>query len=122
MSTSSTALFADEAKALGHRHSRRDVLPLLAGDLRPRDGRRRSRHARRRFKVGCITNNAAGKGAGSHRPRAATSREIIALFDHVIESSKAGVRKPDPRIYVMMCEALHVARQPASISTTSAST
>jgi putative hydrolase of the HAD superfamily len=27
----------------------------------------------------------------------------------VIESSKAGVRKPDPRIYAMMCEALAVA-------------
>jgi putative hydrolase of the HAD superfamily len=30
-------------------------------------------------------------------------------FDHVIESSKAGVRKPDPRIYEMMTEALGVA-------------
>jgi putative hydrolase of the HAD superfamily len=26
----------------------------------------------------------------------------------VIESSKAGVRKPDPRIYLMMCEQLAV--------------
>ena len=33
----------------------------------------------------------------------------MALFDHVIESSKAGVRKPDPAIYLMMCEALEVA-------------
>ena len=33
---------------------------------------------------------------------------IMARFDHVIESSKAGVRKPDPRIYEMMCEALSV--------------
>ena len=32
----------------------------------------------------------------------------MALFDHVIESSKAGVRKPDPRIYQMMCDALSV--------------
>jgi putative hydrolase of the HAD superfamily len=30
-------------------------------------------------------------------------------FHVVIESSKAGVRKPDPRIYGMMCEALDVA-------------
>jgi putative hydrolase of the HAD superfamily len=30
------------------------------------------------------------------------------LFDAVIESSKAGVRKPDPRIYLMMCELLWV--------------
>ena len=34
---------------------------------------------------------------------------IMAKFDHVIESSKTGIRKPDPRIYAMMCEALDVA-------------
>jgi len=27
----------------------------------------------------------------------------------VIESAKSGIRKPDPRIYEMMCEALKVA-------------
>ena len=35
----------------------------------------------------------------------------MVLFDAVIESSKAGVRKPDPRIYQMMCELLAVAPQ-----------
>jgi putative hydrolase of the HAD superfamily len=34
---------------------------------------------------------------------------VFARFEHVIESAKAGVRKPDPRIYQMMCEALGVA-------------
>src|SRR3546814_12461274 len=33
----------------------------------------------------------------------------MARFDHVVESSKVGVRKPDPAIYRMMCEALGVA-------------
>jgi putative hydrolase of the HAD superfamily len=33
------------------------------------------------------------------------------LFDALIESSKIGIRKPDPRIYQMMCDALGV--QPA---------
>jgi putative hydrolase of the HAD superfamily len=33
---------------------------------------------------------------------------VMPLFDHIIESSKAGVRKPDPAIYLMMCEALSV--------------
>ena len=28
----------------------------------------------------------------------------MTCFDHVIESSKVGVRKPDPRIYQMMCD------------------
>jgi putative hydrolase of the HAD superfamily len=30
------------------------------------------------------------------------------LFDHIIESAKIGLRKPDPRIYRMMIEALRV--------------
>ena len=30
------------------------------------------------------------------------------LFDHVIESAKIGLRKPDPKIYRMMVEALAV--------------
>ena len=34
--------------------------------------------------------------------------EVMALFDHVIESAKIGLRKPDPRIYRMMVEALGV--------------
>ena len=40
--------------------------------------------------------------------KAAEVATIMARFDQVIESSKVGVRKPDPRIYAMMCEALSV--------------
>ena len=32
----------------------------------------------------------------------------MVLFDHVIESAKMGLRKPDPRIYAMMTDALKV--------------
>ena len=32
--------------------------------------------------------------------------EAMGHFEHVIESATAGVRKPDPRIYAMMCGAL----------------
>ncbi len=60
-----------------------------------------------RFKVGCITNTTAipvsKLGAGEDGMAA-----MFEAFDHVIESHKAGVRKPDPRIYEMMCEALDV--------------
>ena len=103
-------LFADEAKALGHTIPGKDVLGLLSGDLRPRVVNA-FKACKARFKVGCITNNApTGKGAGmsSSGEKAQQIAEVFALFDHVIESSKAGVRKPDPRIYQMMCEALGV--------------
>jgi putative hydrolase of the HAD superfamily len=36
---------------------------------------------------------------------------ILARFDAVIESSKAGLRKPDPRIYRLMCDTIGVAPQ-----------
>ncbi len=103
-------LFADEANVLGHDIRGADVLALLSGDLRPRvvDA---FKACKARFKVGCITNNApTGKGAGmsSSSDKAQQIAEVFTLFDHVIESSKAGLRKPDPRIYLMMCDALGV--------------
>jgi putative hydrolase of the HAD superfamily len=63
---------------------------------------------KRHFKVGCITNNwatgaASVDEAAPARP-AGPLATIMPLFDVVIESAKAGVRKPDPRIYHMMCE------------------
>jgi putative hydrolase of the HAD superfamily len=103
-------LFAEEAKQLGYAIPGKDVLALLSGDLRPRvvDA---FKACKAMFKVGCITNNApTGKGAGmsSSSEKAGKIAEVFTLFDHVIESSKAGVRKPDPRIYQMMCDALGV--------------
>ena len=106
-------LFEDEAKLLGHVIPGRDVLALLSGDLRPRVVSA-FKACKAKFKAGCITNNApTGKGAGmsSSSEKAQAIAEVFALFDHVIESSKAGVRKPDPRIYRMMCEALEVRPQ-----------
>lgn len=104
-------VFAEEAKVLGHDIPGKDVLGLLSGRLRPRVVNA-LKSCKEQFKVGCITNNApVGKGASmtSDEDKARQVSEIFESFDHVIESSKAGVRKPDPRIYMMMCEALDVA-------------
>lgn len=105
------ALFASEAALLGHDIRGADVLLLLAGDVRPRMVATLDLLAREGFRLGCITNNVpAGKGAGMARSEAKAD-EIAAImkrFDHVIESSKAGIRKPDPRIYALMCDAISV--------------
>ena len=105
------ARFAEEAKALGFELRGAEVLPLLSGDLRPRMVEA-LKACKQRFKVGCITNNmrAAGHGSGmaASPDTALRVAEIMVLFDAVIESSKVGVRKPDPRIYQMMCERLAV--------------
>lgn len=98
-------LFAEECRAAGQDVRGRDILPLLAGDVRPEMVTALKRiHAR--YKTGCITNNLpAGEG---NTMASIYKREIMADFDHVIESAKSGMRKPDPRIYEMMVEALGV--------------
>jgi putative hydrolase of the HAD superfamily len=45
---------------------------------------------------------------GSSSGRSLYVAEVMVLFDHVIESAKIGLRKPDPRIYRMMIDALKV--------------
>ena len=88
----------------------KDILGLLSGNLRPRVVEA-LKHCKSRVKVGCITNNApVGKGAGmqADEGRAGEIQKVFDLFDEVIESSKLGIRKPDPRIYALMCEALDV--------------
>ena len=100
-------LFATESLALGAEVRGRDVLPLLAGDLRP-EMVEALRRTGSRLKTGCITNNLPANAIGSAGGRTLYIAEVMALFDHVIESAKIGLRKPDPRIYRMMVEALSV--------------
>lgn len=104
-------LFAAEAAALGFDIRGADVIALLAGSIRPRMVAALDSCKAAGFALGCITNNApVGKGAGMSRTDAAAAAmaDAMARFDHIIESSKAGIRKPDPRIYTMMCDALGV--------------
>jgi len=104
------ALFRTEARALGQDVPGRDILALLSGSLRPRVVNA-LKVCKEHGKVGCITNNAPiGKGASmTHdEAKAAELSAVFDLFDHLIESSKLGIRKPDPRIYALMCETLDV--------------
>lgn len=105
-------LFAEEASRFGHALEGEAVLAVLAGAVRPAMVAALDTLKAGGFTIGCITNNVpSGRGAGMARSEE-MAREVAAImarFDHVIESSKVGVRKPDPRIYRMMCEALDVA-------------
>jgi putative hydrolase of the HAD superfamily len=100
-------LFAAESLALGAEVRGKDVLPLLSGDLRP-EMVEALRRVKTRFKTGCITNNLPANAMGSRSGRSLYVAEVMALFDHIIESAKIGLRKPDPRIYQMMVAALGV--------------
>ncbi len=98
-------LFAEETRAAGREISGQEFLGLLKVGLKPEMIAAFERIRAADFKTGCITNNFPEAGEGRARDDVGP---IFSQFDHVIESSKAGVRKPEPRIYEMMCEALAV--------------
>lgn len=104
-------LFAEETRRAGYEVSGRKLVSLLSLTLRPTMIAAPSRVKAGGYKTGCITNNlpalepTAMLAADQNRAQA---KSLFEQFDHVIESSKAGVRKPEPRIYEMMIEALAV--------------
>ena len=100
-------LFAAESRTLGAEVRGKDVVALLSGDLRP-EMIEALRRVTANFKTGCITNNLPANAIGSKGGRSLYIAEVMTLFDHIIESAKIGLRKPDPRIYQMMVEALGV--------------
>ena len=98
-------LWAAEARALGSDGmDGRLVLERLAGEIRPAmvEAIRRCGQV---YKTACLTNNFV-------RAEAELSSEVAAvydLFDAVLESRVLGVRKPDPRFYLLACDSLGVA-------------
>jgi putative hydrolase of the HAD superfamily len=103
--------FLAESTALGHPLRGAEVLPLLGGELRPRMVEALL-ICKQHFKIGCITNNVPhghGPGMAANREGASRTAGIMQHFHAILESSKTGIRKPDPRIYVMMCELIGVA-------------
>ena len=104
-------LFAAEARAKGHTVRGQQVLGLLSGSIRPEMVKALTL-IKAKLQVGCITNNvkSLGRGAGMAKDpqRTAQFEAVMALFDTVIESSKAGIRKPDPRIYTLACETMGI--------------
>ena len=102
--------FAEEAQARGHRLAGKGVLALLSGDIRP-DMVRALAIIKQNYIIGCITNNVkagAGPGMAVDKARAEQINKIMAMFETVIESSRIGIRKPDPRIYAMACKTLNL--------------
>jgi len=99
-------LFADESAALGHRVRGADVLGMLAGEIREAMVDMLERVKAAGYKVACLTNNMSVGDAPSERR--AAFEDVIRRFDVVVESSKVGIRKPEPRFYEIACELLAV--------------
>ncbi|MEZ5892103.1 MAG: HAD-IA family hydrolase [Parvularculaceae bacterium] len=103
------AAFAAESKSAGFEIRGSTLIGLLSLRFYPEMIEALARVKTAGYKTGCITNNLPkidSRGMLAAGQRRETVTRIHENFDHIIESSKAGVRKPEPRIYQMMCEAL----------------
>jgi putative hydrolase of the HAD superfamily len=104
------SLFEAEAAEHGHKLSGHHVLKIISGEVRP-EMVEALRRVKQRYRIACITNNMpTGEGPGMARDPARVKEieSIMGLFEHVVESSKLGIRKPDPRIYLHACQLLDV--------------
>jgi putative hydrolase of the HAD superfamily len=103
-------LYEAEAVEAGHRIDARAVLACLSGDIRAEMVAALEAIKRNGLKQACLTNNffrfdQAGSQDGPTAQRRST---ILDLFDVMVESSRVGVRKPEPRFYEIACEQLDI--------------
>jgi putative hydrolase of the HAD superfamily len=97
-------LFEAEAAAAGGTVDAVALLSLLRTELRPSMLSALDR-CRGRVKTALLTNNfLSGDAADGEGPYA----DVLGRFDAVIESSRVGHRKPDPRFYEIACEELEI--------------
>lgn len=103
------ALFEEEARAAGGQLDAMAVLAALRGQVRP-EMVEALRRCKERLKTACLTNNFVAPGSTDGDASVAPDgfSEVMGLFDVVVESSKAGCRKPDPRFYEIACELLEI--------------
>jgi putative hydrolase of the HAD superfamily len=109
------AAFEAESRTAGHAVPGREVIGLLYGAPRPAMVEA-LRRCRGHYVNACLTNNVKtgqGHGLPASAARAAQVQAIMALFDHVFESSLIGARKPEPRFYQLALERLGI--EPAAV-------
>jgi putative hydrolase of the HAD superfamily len=95
-------LFDAECLAAGGTLSAREMMMRIGAAIVPREEMLQAirRLRERGLLVGAVTNNwrSPEEGTGTLRGH----------FDAFVESAVTGIRKPDPRIYRMACEALEI--------------
>jgi putative hydrolase of the HAD superfamily len=93
--------FEAEAVAAGGRIDARLLMASLAGEMRPAMVEA-VRRCHEHFKTGLLTNNFVTPTT------TARHQEVFSLFDVVVQSALVGVRKPDPRFYLLACHELEI--------------
>jgi putative hydrolase of the HAD superfamily len=99
--------FEAEAVAVGGTLDARELFAAMTGEMRP-DMLEAVRRCHEHFKTGLLTNNFVTPTT------TARHNEVLDLFDVVIQSAVVGVRKPDPRFYLMACSELEI-EPPAAV-------
>jgi putative hydrolase of the HAD superfamily len=96
--------FEQDCTAAGSRLDARELMVRVAAATGPRPAMLEAiRVIRARgLRAGAITNNWIADGDEG-------TRRLRPLFDAFVESAVVGIRKPDPRIYRLACDALGIA-------------
>ena len=103
-------LFEAETHAAGHAVHGGDILPLLSGDIRP-EMVTALKIVAKSYKTACLTNNMRtghGPTMSQYSSKAARISEVMAIFEHIVESSQTGTRKPELEFYKIACEKLEI--------------
>ncbi len=101
--------FDRECEAAGHEISAREMMRRIAEFAQPRPVMIEAIGTLRReqFRTAALTNNWKGDEIGRR------AQQLGDLFDVFVESAVVGLRKPDPRIYQLVCERLEVVPEDA---------
>jgi len=99
--------FESECEQAGARIDARTMFAAMAAIARPREAMLEAiaRIRRRGLKTAALTNNWAPEGDVPTDPEAP---DLRGRFDVFVESSVEGLRKPDPRIYQLVCERMQI--------------
>lgn len=87
-------VFEAEARDAGYEVDAREVLTGLSGSVRPAMVAALHRLRAEGYRLAAVTNNVVPMAQSS-----AAHRELLGLFDVVVESSVERVRKPEPAFY-----------------------
>ena len=103
-------LFEQESKNLGHSIRGYDVLPLINCQIRDDIVDFITKVKKIGISQLCLTNNInkPPRSEINDDNYSARLKNVMGNFDHVIESSKLGLRKPDARIYAIAIEMLNL--------------
>ncbi len=97
-------LFEKEALALGHELDAQRILEGLHGSLRPSMVEALSRCSSK-FKTAMLTNNITPM---QEQDLDQDVKNVVEIFDLLVESSIEGCRKPEEKFYEIACERLNV--------------